>query len=289
MKIAISGSNGFIGQELCKYLEKQKYSIIRIPHNMIYRQPEELKEILSSVDIVINLAGSSIQKRWTRKYKIEIYRSRVHTTRIIVKTIASLQNRPKKLISVSAIGIYDSKNEHDEYSQNLSFDFLGKVAKDWEEASLYAKNLGLEVYVFRLGIVLGNTGGMIKKLYPLFYIGLGAVISSGKQFMSFIHISDLINMFHYAIESKLPDGTYNAVAPQYTTNKEFSRVFAQLLKRPLLLKIPKHALHLIYGKGATFLYTGQAVKPTALIEQNFPFQFSDIKSSLEDIIYKFQS
>lgn len=289
MKIAITGASGFIGQELCKFLEKQNHTIIRIPHNTIYRNTEELSEILSSADIVINLAGATIQKRWTRKYRLEIYRSRVRTTRAIVKTIASLQKRPKKLISVSAIGIYDSQGEHDEYSRNLSFDFLGQVAKDWEEATLYANNLGLEVYIFRLGIVLGNTGGMLKKLYPLFNMGLGAVISSGKQPMSFIHISDLLNMFHYAIESKLPDGTYNAVAPEYTTNKEFSRVFAQLLKRPLLFKIPKQVLHLMYGKGATFLYTGQAVKPIALMDQHFPFQFCDIKSSLEDLISKFRS
>lgn len=289
MKIAISGSSGFIGQELCKSLEKQNHTIIRIPHNIIYQQSEELKGILSSADIVINLAGASIQKRWTRKYRVEIYRSRVHTTRTIVKTIASLLNRPKKIISVSAIGIYDSEAVHDEYSRNLSLDFLGQVAKNWEEATLYARNLGLEVYIFRLGIVLGNTGGMMKKLYPLFNMGLGAVISSGKQPMSFIHIADLINLFHYAIESKLPDKIYNAVAPYYTTNQEFSQIFAKLLKRPLFFKIPKQILHFIYGKGATFLYTGQAVKPTALIEQNFPFQYSDIKSSLEDLINKFRS
>ncbi|MCX7862386.1 MAG: TIGR01777 family oxidoreductase [Bacteroidales bacterium] len=286
MKIAVTGANGFIGKELTKHLENKGFTCLKIPHQIIYEKSHLLSDTLSKADIVINLAGSSIQKRWTRKNKLDIYRSRVHTTRILIKTVSELLQRPKKIISVSAIGIYDTKNIHDEYSRNLSYDYLGRVARDWEEATLFAKNYGIEVYILRLGIVLGSSGGLIKKLLPLFKAGLGATIANGKQKMSFIHIEDLLSIFTFAIENKIPEGIYNAVAPHYTTNKEFSKTFARQLNRPLLFSVPKQLLHLIYGQGASVLYSSQAVIPQALIDNQFVFKYENIEKALCDIVNK---
>jgi uncharacterized protein (TIGR01777 family) len=284
MKIAITGSNGFIGNELIKKLSK--YEFVKIPHNLLYQSNDELKTILINSDIVINLAGVSIQKSWTRRNKYLIYQSRVATTRNLVKAISEINNRPKKLISVSAIGIYDTKNEHNEFSRNLSYDFLAKVVKDWESAANFAKNYGLEVYILRLGIVLGQNGGIIKKLFPFFKLGLGTTIGNGNQPMSFIHIDDLIKIFEYAIEGKLQEGTFNAVSPHYTTNKEFSKALAKRLNKPLLFKIPKGLLHIIFGEGAKVIYSGQKVIPTKLLENNFVFKYPNIETAIDDIISK---
>jgi len=289
MIIAITGSKGFIGQSLIRELEKRAYEYLPIPHEIIIKNDKSLFEIISKADVIVNLAGSSIQKRWTRANKFAIYQSRVDTTRKLVKAIASLSSRPKKIISASAIGIYDENNIHDEHSRYLSYDFLGKVVRDWESAALFAKNFGLEIYIYRLGIVLGHSGGIIKKLYPLFNLGLGSTIGNGKQAMSFIHIDDLINIFIDSIEGKLPENIYNAVSPKYTTNKEFSKVFAKALKKPLIFSIPKYALNVLYGQGANVLYKGQKVLPAHLLEQNFIFKFPSIEDAINDIVSKFRS
>ncbi len=288
MKIAITGSNGFIGKELRQKLTNSQYTFVPIPHRLLYQSNEELIKLLSDCDIIINLAGVPILQRWTRKTKLTIYQSRVVTTKILISAIKMLNKRPKKLISISAIGIYDSNREHDEHSHYLANDFLAKICKDWESNAMYAKNLGLEVYIFRLGIVLGKNGGLFKKLLPIFKLGLGATISNGHQPMSFIHIDDLINIFKLSIEGKLSEGTYNVVSPTYTTNKEFSEIMAHKLHRPLLFKIPSFLIKLFFGKGSIVLLNGQKVRPAKLIESNFTFKYKTIKETIESLINKSQ-
>ncbi len=289
MNIAITGSNGFIGKEIQHRLSSNNLYFQAIPRDLLYHPNEQLEDLLNQSDIVINLAGASIQKRWTRKHKLSIYQSRVFTTRNLVKTIEKISQKPKKLISISAIGIYDSIREHDEYSHYLSNNFLGKVCRDWEHAALFAKNFGLNVYILRLGIVLGNKGGVIKKLMPLFKLGLGASLGNGKQAMSFIHIEDLINIISLVIENKIGEGIYNLVSPTFTTNKEFSELLARKLHKPLLFSIPAFVLKLLYSEGSQVLLDGQKVIPAHLLEQHYEFSYPTINEALDNIVSKSQS
>ncbi len=146
----------------------------------------------------------------------------------------------------------------------------------------------MEVYILRLGIVLGHSGGMVLKLYKFFRLGLGATIGNGNQPMSFIHIDDLLRIFSDCIEGKLPENTYNVVSPKYTTNKDFSKAFAKALYKPLFFSIPKFVLSLIYGKGAEVMYKGQRVIPTHLLENNFTFKFPTIEEAINDVVNKFR-
>ncbi len=223
MKIAISGSSGFIGTELKKILIK-KHEIIPIKQNDI-NNLEYLTSIIQKADIVINLAGLSINGRWTKRYKYEIYRSRISTTRSIVNAIKQANPRPKHLISTSAIGIYNNLRTHDEYNYSFNFSFLGKICRDWENSALDAENFGTHVSILRLGIVIGKSGGIVAKLSPFFKLGLGATIGKGNQPMSFIHINDLIQIYLHLIDNKIPSGIYNAVSPQHTTNKNLLNSF----------------------------------------------------------------
>ncbi|MGQ9846309.1 MAG: TIGR01777 family oxidoreductase [Bacteroidales bacterium] len=284
MKVAITGYSGFIGKKLSNFLTIHQIEILNIERQWLYQSPEYLAKQIEGSDAIINLAGAPIIKRWNRKYKIAIYQSRVKTTRNLVQAISLCKERPKHLISASAIGIYDDIHKHDEYSSYFSTSYLGKVCKNWESAALYAQNFGLRVSIVRLGIVLGHEGGMLKKVLPLFKIGLGSIIGSGKQSMSFIHIDDLINIIYKLLTNNLESSIYNATTPYPTTNKEFTETLTKKLKRPQILFIPKFILNLIYGEGAQVLTSGQYVLPAKLLEQNFKFQYTTIDEVLDAII-----
>lgn len=281
MKIAITGIHGFVGKNLKNHLFQNQLEVIPIERNLLYSEPTLLAEKLEGIDVIVNLSGANINKRWTRKYMRVIYQSRVFTTRNIVKAISLCNVRPKHLISTSAIGIYDDIHEHDEHSRHLSYTFLGKVCRSWETAALHAKNFGTNVSILRLGIVIGKNGGIVKQLLSIFKLGLGAVIGKGKQSMSFIQIDDLTEIIAQLIIGKLEPSIYNIVTPKITSNKEFSIVFAKKLHRPLLFKIPKLFLQLIFNKGADVLYSGQKVYPAKLIEQGYVFKAKNIKEAID--------
>lgn len=281
MKIAITGINGFVGKNLKNHLVQNQIEIISIERSLLYSEPSKLAAILEGVDAIVNLSGANINRRWTRKYMREIYQSRVFTTRNIVKAVSICKTRPKHLISTSAIGIYDDIHEHDEHSRYLSHKFLGKVCRSWETAALNAETYGTSVSILRFGIVIGKNGGIIRQLFPLFKMGLGAMIGNGKQSMSFIQIDDLIEIISQLISGKLEPSVYNAVSPQFTSNKEFSKIFAKKLHRPIILSIPKFFLRLLFNKGAEVLYSGQKVIPAKLIEQGYDFRAKNIKEAID--------
>lgn len=286
MKVAITGYNGFIGKKLSNFLALHQIEILHIERKWLYQSPEYLAKQIEGSDAIINLAGAPINKRWNRKYKITIYQSRVKTTRNLVQAIYLCKERPKHLISASAIGIYDDVHQHDEYSSYLSASYIGKVCKDWESAALYAQNFGLNVTILRLGIVLGAEGGMLKKILPLFKWSLGSIIGNGMQNMSFIHIDDLISIIYNLLTNSLKSSLYNATTPYPTTNKKFTKNLAKKLKRPQILFVPKFILKLIYGESAEVLTSGQYVIPAALLEKNFKFQYTTIEEAIEAIIRK---
>jgi len=280
MKIAISGYHGFVGTTLASYLSSKGIKIIPIERKLLYGDPNILASLLENSNIVINLSGATLNKYWTKKYMQEIYNSRINTTQQLVKAISLCKNRPQVLISTSAIGIYDIQHQHNENSCYLANNFLGKVCKDWELSAFNAENLGVDVYILRFGIVLGNHGGIIKKLLPLFKLGIGGTIGNGNQPFSFIHIDDLIHIYDEIILRRIQKGIYNAVSPHPTTNKIFSQQLAKKLKRPLLFSIPPFVFRILFGKGAELLTQGQEVYPLALIEQGFKFNYETIDSAI---------
>lgn len=284
MKIAISGSNGYFARNLIPELVAAHYDILPIKRSVLY-DINQLSELLSDSSIVINLAGAPILKRWTSANKIKIIRSRTDTTRKIVQAIncMSPDNRPSLFISASAIGIYSIDNFHTEESTSFSTDFIGEVVQGWENASAELSPLVRRV-VFRIGLILGKEAKTIHKLVPVFKIGLGGKIGTGKQPFPFVHINDTIKAVIWSIENEKANGIYNLVAPVNINNKAFTEALSKFLKRPAFLKVPKFVLKIIYGEASSLLVQSPQVYPERLLKEGFEFSFPDINSSLAEII-----
>lgn len=278
--IAITGASGFVGTSLTKYFSKLGYRIIPISRDILNNQ-QKLEEILNSSEIVINLAGANIINRWSESYKKLLYSSRLDTTSKIVNAIKNINNKPKLLISTSAVGIYDNKGTYSE-DGNYSDNFLSKLCQDWEKEAIKARNEITKVSIFRFGIVLGKDGGALQKMITPFRLGLGGVIGSGKQAFSFIHIDDLLNAYKFVIENKSEE-IFNLTAPNPSTNRGLTIALGKTLKRPTILPIPEFVLNLIFSEGAKVLTEGQSVVPKKLLNLGFKFKFRTIESTIEDL------
>ena len=282
--IAINGSSGFIGQALCTYLSDY-YIVIRINRADYLLNPEFLASKIEGADIVMNIAGASVSHFWTKKYQRIILTSRIDTTRNLIKAIQTLGKKPELFISASAIGVYDSQHQHSENSTDFGKDFLAGVCLRWEREALTGQTSGMDTTIIRIGIVLGRTGGMLPKMIGGFSFGLGAVLGSGKQNISFLHISDLMAATRLIIDRHIT-GVVNMVAPESCTNTEFSKVLAGSLKRPLWFKIPEWVLKLVLRKQSTMVLGGQRVLPTVLQQHGFVFQYPRIGEAINNLIQK---
>ncbi|MDN5072094.1 TIGR01777 family oxidoreductase [Aliarcobacter butzleri] len=278
--IAISGANGFVGTSLANFFSSFGYKIVPLSRDILNNK-SKLKEVLNSADIVINLAGANIINRWSESYKKLLYSSRIDTTSKIVNAISSISNKPKLLISTSAVGIYDNKSI---YGENGSFsnDFLSNLCQDWEKEALKAKSEATKVAIFRFGIILGKDGGALQKMITPFKFGLGGTIGSGKQSFSFIHINDLLNAYKFVIENDY-DGVFNLTAPTPTTNKGLTLALGKTLKRPTILPVPEFVLKLIFSEGARVLTDGQSAIPKKLLDLGFEFKFKTIEETIENL------
>lgn len=278
--IAITGASGFVGTSLTKFFSNLGYKIIPLSREILNNK-DKLEEILNSCDIVINLAGANIINRWSESYKKLLYSSRIDTTSKIVNAINNISNKPKLLISTSAVGIYDNKTTHNE-NGTFSNDFLSNLCQDWEKKALEAKNDITKVSIFRFGIVLGKNGGALQKMLTPFKLGLGGTIGNGNQAFSFIHIEDLLNAYKFIIEN-LHEGIFNLTAPNPTTNKGLTLALGKTLKRPTILPVPEFVLKLIFSEGARVLTDGQSVVPKKLLDLGFEFKFKTIEDSIENL------
>lgn len=285
LKIKITGASGYLGNLISNELTKKGYQVSGIKRELLYTDITTLKNEIAACDVLINLAGVPILKRWTNKNKNHIYESRVQTTKNLVKAINSLPQtaQPKKFISASAIGIYKAGETHDENSQNFDVGFVGKVVKDWENASV---NLPLNVQrnILRIGLVLGKKAKTITNLLLPFKLGLGGTIGNGKQAFPFIHEKDLVRAFIWAIEDFAEDGTFNLVVPQKITNKDFTKTLAKVLKRPTIFSIPAFILKIVLGEAAVLLTEAPEVKPKKLIDAGFTFEYSTIEETIAEIV-----
>ena len=304
MKIVVTGATGFVGEKLVERLHALGDRIVVLARNsqkatrqfpqdtfpnveVIGYTPFELGDwakAISGSDAVINLAGEPLAGvRWTEKRKQEIRDSRILTTKVLVEAIAKADVKPQILISGSAIGYYGTSldKSFDEYS-NAGDDFLANVCKDWEAAAEAVTSLGLRLVKLRTGIVLGM-GGAIAKMLPIFQVGGGGKIGAGKQWFSWIHRDDLVELIIYALKNDQVTGALNATAPKAVTNADFTVAFAKAIKRPAFLPVPAAALILVFGEGATVLLDGQRVVPHKAEINKFTFQYPDIDSALAQI------
>ncbi|MFA5326714.1 MAG: TIGR01777 family oxidoreductase [Prolixibacteraceae bacterium] len=284
MNIAISGSNGYLATNLIRRFQAVNHTIIPINRHELYNRTA-LSRIISGTDTVIHLAGAPILQKWTDENKEEILRSRTETTQNIVRVINELPSieRPKTFISASAVGIYKPNVSHTESSTLFADDFVGNVVKQWENAS---EDLDQTIrrIIFRIGIVIGKESGTMQKLIPVFKLGIGGKVSTGKQPFPFVHVDDAVNAFFWATQNKEVNGIFNLAAPQNITNGEFTKALSRKLKRPAIFTVPEAALKMIYGEAASLMVQAPQVHPERLRDYGFRFKYPDIKTSLDEIV-----
>lgn len=283
MIIAITGSNGMVGKRLKAHFIQKGMKIVSVPREFLYDKDAILKQ-LQGVDVIIHLAGYPITKRWTNKNKKKIYESRAITTQNIVEAINKMDKPPSCLISTSAIGIYNNIHYHDESSEDYSDNFLGDICLAWEGPLEQINTEKTRIIIPRFGVILGNNGGIIKRLLPLFKIGLGGKVGHGEYAMPFIHIEDLVHFYDEAIKNEAYHGTYNLVAPHIITNEDFTQAFAQALNKKARFTIPVFALKFMLGKGIMSIINNPIVIPQRLLEAGFTYEYDQIHDALKQII-----
>ena len=298
MKILITGASGLIGQALTKQLNASGHTTVAA----VRREPRRNDEVqwnpttgemspsaFDGVDAVVQLAGAGIgDKRWTDAYKMEILQSRTLGTALLADTMASLDKKPSVFLSGSAIGIYGVRDDT-ELGEDAAIGtgFLADVCRDWEAASASASAAGIRTVLLRTGIVLSPKGGALKKQLPLFKLGLGGKFGNGKQWQSWISITDEVNAIIHLLTSNL-SGAVNLTAPNAVTNAEFTRVLASVVSRPAILPIPSFGPKLLLGGelADALLFTGQRVVPNALVADGFHFAHPTLDVALRALLNK---
>ena len=300
--ILITGGTGLIGTKLYKFLKEKHFNVLVLTRreslsienkDFVLWDPE--KNILDTnkienIDCVINLAGESIDgSRWTNKYKKRIMDSRVISTRFLFTKLKSLKNKPKVLVSASAVGCYheDTLNEQDETS-DLNHNFLGDVVKKWEFESRKFEDIGIKTSILRIGVVLSKEGGMLRKLYPLFLLGLGVPIGSGKQILSWVHIDDMVAIIFKCINENL-SGIFNIVAPEKINNIDFTKLLSKrisFIRLPSFIKAPKFLVRIIFGEQSTLVLNGLNISSKKIEKTGYVFKFPTMDGALKNIYNK---
>ena len=253
-----------------------------------YDSPTLLSNLLSDVDAVINLAGANVGgKRWTDEYKEEIYNSRINLTRKLVHGIKQCSTPPSCLISASGVGYYGDKGDEilneDSPAGN---DFLALVCKDWEREAMYARDSGVRVVTLRTGIVLDKSDGALPKLLMPFRFFFGSYQGNGKQWFSWIHINDIVNLYINAVQDNRYTGPVNATTQQPIRNKDLIKEAGKFYHRNLILSAPGFALRLAVGEFADSLLTGQRALPEKALSNGFRFEFPNIHKAFENLLIK---
>lgn len=299
MKVAIAGGTGFVGSRLVERLLAEGHQVLILTRNPASVKPAPNVEVvaynlkesgawqqsISGCDAVVNLAGEPIaEKRWTPEHKQEIINSRKIGTQKIVEAISKANPKPSVLVSASAIGYYGSSETATfEESSPSGNDFLAQVCQEWEAEAQKVKDTGTRLVIVRIGIVLGM-GGVIGKMIPPFKMFAGGPIGTGKQWFSWIHRDDLVNLILFALKQKEVEGVLNATAPNPVRMNEVSQTLGEVLNRPSWLPVPAFALEVLLGDGAQVVLEGQQVLPKRTITQGFDYQYPTLKQALEEFL-----
>jgi uncharacterized protein (TIGR01777 family) len=295
MKVAVSGATGLIGAALRESFLRDGVQVLALSRRKSVAPLETVTwdvengrfdaSALEGVDAVVHLAGESIAQRWSESRKKAIRGSRVEGTRLLVEGLKSLKNRPKVLVSSSAIGFYGNRDDEvlDE-SSPPGTGFLPETCQAWERAAMEAMGLGVRTAVVRTGIVLSTRGGALGKMLLPFRMGLGGPVGSGRQWMSWIHIDDLVGAIRFTLEKEDVMAAVNGTAPNPVTNQEFTRALGRALSRPAFLPAPALGMKLIFGEMSELLLEGQRVIPRKLAANGFKFRHPELLGALEDVL-----
>ncbi|WP_299521355.1 TIGR01777 family oxidoreductase [Winogradskyella sp.] len=298
--VLITGATGLIGEEIVKqchaegiavhYLTTSTSKLSIEPNYKGFYWNPSANEIdhtcFEGVSAIINLVGASISKRWTSDYKKEILESRTKTAQLLQETIKAHNYNIDHVVSASAIGIYPTCHTHyyEETHDEVSKSFLGDVVEQWEAAVDGFKALGCKVAKIRIGLVLAKDGGALPEIVKPIKLGAGAAFGDGKQWQSWIHVEDLASIFMYVLKHQL-EGIYNGVAPNAVTNKELTKVAANVLQKPLILpNIPKFAMKLVLGDMHMLLFESQRVSSQKIEHKGFHFSYANLRPALEDLL-----
>ena len=299
-KVLITGGSGLVGLRLSEKLSEKGYEVVHLSRfrsksskykTFTWDLSEGIIEegTLKGVNHIIHLAGAGVaDKRWTEERKRELTSSRINSSNLIFDKLKSSGHKIDSFISASAIGIYGFDTggiiQTEERTQ-LGDDFLATMTKKWESAADKFASLNVRVVKLRIGLVLSNEGGLLNKLKPMANLGLSSAFGSGGQYMSWVHIDDLVNMFILTMENNQFSGAYNAVAPQPVTNRDFLAAMSKVMKKPYFLpNTPKFVLKMVLGELASAVTGGNNVSSKKIIDTGYDFKFDDLDKSLQDLL-----
>lgn len=297
MHVLVTGGTGFIGGALCRRLLAGGHAV-----SVLTRERQRTEQLfqgkvaaIESLDelpretapeAIVNLAGLSLGSgRWTERLKQEFIASRVGVTRQVISYIARTDRKPGILISGSAVGYYGARGD-EELGEDAppGNEYQSHLCKAWEAEALKAAQHGVRVCVSRTGVVLGKGGGALSSLVSQFRLGLGGYVGSGRQWMSWVHIDDLVGIMLHLMADESLAGAFNSTAPNPETNRDFARKLAAALHRPALVWAPDWLLRLMVGEMAHLYVTGQKVPPSRLLESGYRFKFPELRAALADIL-----
>ncbi len=302
MRVLMTGATGFVGSKLVACLVERGHEVVALTRSVesakrkigypcaLYQWDGVSETVppqaLEAVDAVVHLAGEGVaDKRWTPAQKEKILTSRTLSTRSLVNALGALAVPPKVFLSASAIGFYGDRGEETlTESSSSGTGFLADVCVAWEAEARKARSI--RNVQCRIGIVLGEGGGALKPMVPLFQSGMGGPLGSGSQWMSWIHLDDLVGLMVWALENPHVEGVLNGVAPNPVRNREFSQTLARTLRVPALLAAPSFALRLALGEMSKVVLASQKVFPTRPLDKGFRFKYSDLNSALESLFGK---
>lgn len=295
MQLVITGGTGFIGTPLVQSLVAAGHDCVVLTRRARPARPgiryvvwdptasSDWMRCLDGADAVINLCGESVfERRWSAAQKQRLYDSRIQATQALVAAIGRATRKPRVLINGSAVGYYGEPVEVPANEDSPAGDtFLAHIARDWETAALVAESHGARVVCLRIGVVFGPQGGPLARMLLPFRLGLGGRLGNGQQWISWIHVADVIGLIHFALTSEHVQGALNAVAPFPVRNAELTRTLGQLLHRPTLLPLPAWLLRLVLGARASLLLASQRAHPTRTQAWGYEFRYPTLEGALQ--------
>jgi uncharacterized protein len=297
-KILISGGTGLIGSYLATRLKGKGYNVALLSRNPVqehgfamYNWDPERSVIdsgaISDADYIVHLAGANIgERRWTTERRKLIIESRVKTGDLLFKTFSDSSKKPKAFISASAVGYYGAVTSDKIFFEGdlPANDFLGNTCRQWEQSADRFEELGIRTVKIRTGVVLSRRDGALPKMALPVRIGFGSSLGNGRQYIPWIHIGDLCNIYIRAIEDSKMRGAYNAVAPDYTTNKDFTRILAHILNKPFWFpNIPAIFLKVLFGEMSAVILEGSRVSSDKIIAAGYKFLYPELRNALDDL------
>lgn len=299
METVLLTGKGLVSDYLSKQLLDKGYQVNYLSRSNKHNSPFKIYtwnidqnqidvEAIASADYIVHLAGANISgKRWTAKRKQLIIDSRVKSTHLLFNGVKKQNKKLMAFISSSAVGYYGAITSDKIFNEEdpPANDFLGETCNLWEQEADQFKNAGIRTVKIRTGVVLSKKGGALEKMIPPVKLGIGSAIGNGKQYLPWIHIDDLCSIFIKAIEDAKMQGAYNAVASDYKTNKEFTRILAKVLKKPFWFpNIPTFTMKLMFGEMAIILLNGSRVSSEKIQKAGFKFKYPNLKSALSDLL-----